>query len=416
MNKVLILGACGGIGSVATRALLTSDLVDSLVLSDYNQPLLEKFCEELSDARVSACSLDVNDQASLKNSIQECDVVVNCVGPFYKYGPPILRAAIEVGRDYVDICDDLDATIAQLELDEMAKEKSVRAIIGMGSSPGLANLLVRFANDTLLDQVEEVDICHVHGGEASEGPAVLKHRIHAMVNEVPVFVDGKFENVMLLEESGARYSSEVDFGEVGVHKVYPYPHPETITLPKYIPNIRKVTNRGSIFPKQYFELTMSHVRNGLASTQPIVVDGTEVVPLEFMVSHLISSRSKLLSDAGVISPAGCLRVEVSGKKDGEDHTYIFLSGSSSDGAGAGTGIPAALGAMLILDGKVTKTGVNPPEAVVDPVDMMAKAGSVVAKLGVATQTTKDQLGGSKIPLTIEHLGPNSLREFIPFEI
>ncbi len=414
-NRVVILGACGGIGSVATRALLTSKLVDQVILADINEVALGRLEDELADNRVSSKVLDVTDRDSLLEILGMGDVAVNCVGPFYKFGPPILEASIDAGTDYVDICDDLDATQSQLKLDNKAKDSGVRALIGIGSSPGLANVLVRFANDQLLDEVVEVDICHVHGGEAFEGPAVLKHRIHAMVNQVPVFVDGTFHDVMMLEDSGARFAGDVDFGEVGVHRVYPYPHPETITLPKTFPSLKRVTNRGCIFPRDYFELTMAHVRNGLASVSPIEVNGSQVIPLEFMVHHLMAVRPSLLSEAKVGSPAGCLRVEVAGRKDGQWHQYVFLSGSQSDGAGAGTGIPAALGAMLMLEGNIKQVGVNPPEAVVDPAQMIALAGNVVRTLGVGGQSSSIN-GLARIPLRIIHTGPDGTSQEVPFEI
>ena len=63
-----------------------------------------------------------------------------------------------------------------LEMDGDAKRAGITALIGLGSSPGVANVLVRFCAETLLDQVEAVDIYHAHGGEGVEGPAVVKHR------------------------------------------------------------------------------------------------------------------------------------------------------------------------------------------------------------------------------------------------
>jgi len=93
-------------------------------------------------------------------------------------------------------------------MDEKAKRAGVSALIGMGSSPGVANVLVRFCTDSLLDQVESVDIYHAHGGEKIEGAAVVKHRIHSMKMDIPVFLDGKFTAVKLFEESGRALEEE----------------------------------------------------------------------------------------------------------------------------------------------------------------------------------------------------------------
>ncbi|MEZ5270635.1 MAG: hypothetical protein R2789_19515 [Microthrixaceae bacterium] len=169
---------------------------------------------------------------------------------------------------YVDICDDLDATQALLDMDVAAREAGVTALIGMGNSPGLANIFVKLCADELLDEVRTADICHIHGGEPSEGAAVLKHRIHAMVNDIPLFIDGEFISVRQLDPSGAEHVREIDFAGVGTYPAYPYPHPETITLPATIPTLERATNLGVVYPLSYFDMTQDLVRAGMSSRKP----------------------------------------------------------------------------------------------------------------------------------------------------
>ena len=88
----------------------------------------------------------------------------------------------------------------------------------MGNSPGLANVSPRWCADTMLDQVEEVNIYHAHGGEPAEGGGVIKHRIHAMTNDIPLFIDGEFIQVRMLEESGRKH---VDGDGVPGHRDLP---------------------------------------------------------------------------------------------------------------------------------------------------------------------------------------------------
>ena len=71
--------------------------------------------------------------------------------------------------DYVDVCDDLDATKKLLEMHEQAQNADISVLIGMGSSPGVANLLAKFCTDHMLDEVESIDILHAHGGGSSSG-------------------------------------------------------------------------------------------------------------------------------------------------------------------------------------------------------------------------------------------------------
>ena len=338
--------------------------------------------------------------------MQGAAVVVNCIGPFYRFGPPILAAAIEAGVDYVDVCDDLAPTRLMLEMDDAARAAGVTALLGMGNSPGIANVFVRLCADQLLDQVETVDIMHVHGGEPEEGAAVLKHRIHAMVNPVPLFVDGAFLEVRQLHPDGQAFVREFDFRDVGTMPVFPYPHPETITLPRAFPGLRRATNLGVIFPLAYFERTQDLVRAGACSEQPLSVAGTDVVPLDLSVALLQQQRPGFLEAAGVTGPAGCLAVEVGGVKDGEQHRFVFQLSSRAAGAGEGTGIPAAVGALLMKRGKIAGPGVVPPEAGVDPVDFLPLAFETMARLNVSA-------GGESGIVHLEHFGPDGSQDVIP---
>ncbi len=405
MSRITILGGCGGIGSVAARTIASSEYFDEITIAENRYDAACEMASELGD-QVSAARVDAEDPASLKAAITGSDVVLNCIGPFYRFGPPILLAAIEAGINYVDVCDDLDATERMLELDDMARSAGIGALIGMGNSPGMANVLARWCVDTMLDQVEEVNIYHAHGGEPSEGGAVIKHRIHAMTSDIPLFVDGEFIQVRMLEESGRKHWAETDFKNIGTFPVYPYPHPETITMPRYFEGIRRVTNMGIVFPLDYFQLTMDSVALGLASEEPIIVQGCEVVPIEFEVAYIISRRPEFLKRAGLTEPSGCLKVEVMGTKDGEPHTFIFSMYSQGAGAGEGTGIPAALGAILMMEGKIAPRGVFPPEGGVQPTDMIELAGKVIKGTGM----------GDTVPIYIDHIDKDGNVQSIDLKI
>lgn len=400
MSRIVVLGGCGGIGSIATRTVAVAGDFDEIVVADLREDAAEAFAAKVEHPKVASRAFDATDPGSIKATIGDADLVLNCVGPFYRFGAPILECAIDSGIDYVDVCDDLDATIAQLELDTAAREAGVCALIGMGNSPGLANVLAKYAAENLLDSVERVDIMHIHGGEPTEGGAVIKHRIHAMTNDIPVFVDGELRYVRMLEPSGQEFIVDTEFRDVGEFPVYPYPHPETITLPRYLTGLKRCTNSGVVFPLSYFDLTMDMVRAGTCTTEPIEVQGKDVIPIEFSVAHILSQRARLLAAAGIKGPAGCLKIVVAGEKDGGDHRYVFSLSSTTEGAGEGTGIPAGLAAILIQRGEIGGAGVHPPEAVVDPVAMLGLAGEVVGKLGVGAST------GGKVPVHIEHTAPD----------
>ncbi len=392
MSRVTVLGGGGAVGSIATKTLASSGVFSDITIADINMAAARKTVKEAKGANVSAAEFSAESQDSIRKAITGSAVVLNCVGPFYKYGPMILKTVIEAGINYVDVCDDFDATEALLAMDGQAKKAGVSALIGMGSSPGVANVLVRFCADSLLDQVESVDIYHAHGGEKIEGAAVVKHRIHSMKMGIPMFLNGQFTTVKLFEESGRALEEEIEFQNVGTYRVYAYPHPETITLPQYLNGVKRVTNLGLVLPPAYAELIKGMVRLGVTDEEAIEVQGHKVIPLDFAVAFILAQRNRLMKEAGITKPMGCLKIVVKGHKDSGKNTYIFAMSSRGQGMGEGTGIPAAIGAMIMANGKIKEKGVLPPEACVNPMDLLE-----LAKTSVKTA------GGKGFPITIEHI-------------
>ena len=215
MSRIVVLGGCGGIGSVAVRTLAAADGVDQIVIADVRGDDAVAAATAVDRPGITGVAVDATSPESLASVMAGADVVVNCIGPFYRFGPPVLEAAIDAGIDYVDVCDDLAPTRVMLEMDEAARTAGVTALLGMGNSPGIANVIVRLCAEQLFDQVETVNIMHVHGGEPDEGAAVIKHRIHAMVNPVPLFVDGEFIEVRQLDADGQAFVREFTFRDVG---------------------------------------------------------------------------------------------------------------------------------------------------------------------------------------------------------
>lgn len=337
--------------------------------------------------------VDVLDHESLLKALKGSDVVLNCVGPFYKFGPPILKAAIEAGVNYVDICDDIDATDMQLKMDGEAKHAGISACMGMGSSPGVTNLLAKFTADSLLDSVDSIDLYHAHGGEPVEGAGVIGHRIHCMQLDIPVYVNGTIKKVGFFDKEGVALQENVDFQMVGPHRVYPYPHPEILTLPKYI-RCRRVVNKGTVLPDEYFQLIVDVVRKGLPGGKSARGKGQKSSSLDSTISYIIEQRERLLKETNFGEQRGCVKIVVSGKENGESHQYIFSLASRGQAMGEGTGIPAAFGAALMQRGKITSKGVLPPEGCIMPLDF----------LGMMQEYLKlEKVGGKGSPLTIESI-------------
>jgi len=370
MAKITVLGGCGAVGSVAVKTLAPLDYFSEIVIGDLNFKQARVLAARHGPAKVSAKKVDALDPAGIKRAIRGSDVVLNCVGPFYKTVGAILKAVIQSRINYVDICDDVDVTLEILKLDAAAKKAGITALIGMGSSPGATNLLAKFAADSLLDETDAIDIFHAHGGEPIEGEGVIGHRFHCMSIDIPMFLEGELRYVKYFEPDGIALRQNFVFPILGEVPLYPYPHPEQVTLPRYL-KCRQVTNKGSVLPNEYYNLIRDLCQLGLTDKEPLPVKGKKVVPYDFALAYIVKKREQILQETRFGSQRGCVSVLVKGRKGGKFREYRFHLASQSQALGEGTGIPAAAGAILMLQGKVSGKGVLPPEGCLNPTDFLA---------------------------------------------
>jgi len=368
MAKVIVLGGCGAVGSIAVKTLAKQDIISEVVIGDWNIEKAQKLAKELGP-KVSAVKMNAEDDESIKTAVKGCDIVLNCVGPFYKTVKKILSTVLELGINYVDVCDDVDVTIDILNMDNQAKKAGIMAVIGMGNSPGISNLMGKFAAENLLDETDAIDIFHAHGGEAIEGEGVIGHRFHCMTIDVPMFLDGKLTYVKYFEPDGIALRQTFEFPILGKVPLYPYPHPEQITMPRYI-KTKQVTNKGSVIPNEYYNLTRDLCGLGLASKEPLDVKGVKVAPYDFAMAYIIKQRERILKETNFGKQRGCLSIVVKGKKGGKFREYRFHLASRSEALGEGTGIPAAMGVLLMQMGKIKTKGVLPPEGCINPLDLL----------------------------------------------
>ncbi len=391
MAKVIILGGCGAVGRVVVKTLAEDDTFDQVVIGDIDLNTAEALVTEMGKSHVAAVTIDALDPESVRTAITGCDLVVNCVGPFYKTVMPIVKTVIACGINYLDICDDVDVTFDLLAMNERAEQAGITMVIGMGNSPGATNLLAKFAADHMLDQTEAVDIFHAHGGEPFEGKGVIGHRFHCMSIDIPMYLDGKLQHVKFFEEDGMALRRTFEFPILGDDiMVYPYPHPEQVTLPQYL-NVQRVTNRGTILPAAYYQLTMDVCRLGLADKTPLDIGGMTVTPYDFSTAFLIRERERILKETKFSGQKGCTSTVVTGIKDGRRQELRFHLASDSQALGEGTGIPAAVGAILLQQGKITRKGIFPPEGGVKPMDFISLIPGILEKNKAHTPSSSEQL-------------------------
>jgi len=377
MSKIVVMGGCGEVGGTAVKILAGRGCFSRIVIADINEDKAKKLAADIGSKNISVVKVDALEGESVKKAVAGADVVLNCAGPFHRLVPAVLEAVIEAGVNYVDICDDVDVTVEILKKDGAAKDAGVTALIGMGSSPGATNLLAKFAAENLLDEVDTIDTFHAHGGEPSEGRGVIEHRLHCITMDIPMYLEGELRYVRYFEPQGVALREEFQFPVIGKTMLYPYAHPEQVTLPRYI-KCRNVTNKGAVLPEEYAELIREMCRLGLADKEPVEVEGRKIRPYDFTISYVIRERDRILKETGFGSQRGALSVLVKGKKDGRYSEYRFHMASRSQAMGEGTAVPACIGAVMMSRGKIKGKGVLPPEACVDPNEFLSLVPEMIS--------------------------------------
>ncbi|MGW4407919.1 saccharopine dehydrogenase family protein [Nonomuraea sp. NPDC004702] len=367
--RVLALGDPGAVARVAVRVAAGLRGVREIVVADHDLDAARALAGELKGVPARLGVRDVAGGRALAAALAEADVVLNTLGPHHRPGPPVLRAAIAARTHYLDVCDDWEATSEMLGLDAEARAAGVRAVIGMGASPGISNLLAARAAarlDTVTDLYTAwpVDVPGSDAGRAglsgSDGrpiPAVVHWMRH---------VSGT-----IAEIGGGRPVRRPPLRPVGLAlpggregTAYTVGHPEPVTLARsyrvagesaglmvvtpgtaaYLDVLRRDIDRGRLTPATAAaELTRPTMWRALrAAVRAFGFKGPGSLPAFFAVA--------------------------TGVADGRPATVLaHLTGTSPllQGMAEATGVPAALGLAQLIDDPGARPGVHPPEAAID---------------------------------------------------
>lgn len=351
------MGGAGDMGRVACSTVAADDSIASVVVADRDGVGAGEVATGIG-AKASAATVDITDSESLAVALSDVDIVINTVGPFYRFGRPVLEAAIAAGVHYVDINDDWEPTVEMLTLHESAAAAGVIAVVGMGASPGVSNLLAAAAA-AQLDEVETLHTGWPSGvgmprppaeGEQPRASAALEHWIHNLSEPIRVWREGRYQEVEALEEL------TVTFPGIGEGTVWTCGHPEPITLPRTFPGIRE-------------SLNLMTGRPGLIDAARAVCDevrGGSMTVAEASEA-LIMAPGRRGPAAGERAPFPDVWALAEGTKDGRRTIVGMTTDVLPDGQmGEMTSIPVAICASMIARGEITSPGVHAPEAVVDP--------------------------------------------------
>lgn len=358
--KVLVVGGTGGMGQGAARDLIKQEKIDKVILGDINIDLDRVQDKLKASGKISLSKIDVNDHGGLVGIIRETDVVVNCAGPFYKTAVAVARAAVEAKVNYIDICDDYEATeiLFASDIDQAAQKAGITVLTGMGSDPGTNNVLVKWYADHL-DRVDEISLFWVVSIAELAG-AAWDHSLHMTIGQIPQYLDGQLVHV----EGGTGVETAQFLEPLGTCQVRYVGHPQPLTIPRYIKGLKKVEIKGALIPLWVDELIKEQKETGFLSKEPVEIHGTKVTPYDLTLR--LWDTIPQGRDNG--PEASGLKVIVKGERNGKQVTY------TADIVGRmrpGTGLPASIAALMMEAGDVTVKGVVAPEGCIDPEKFLA---------------------------------------------
>ena len=367
--KVVCLGGTGGMGRYAARTAAAFDFVEEITIADLNVKAAEAFASELGP-KARAVAVDVTDPDLLRSVLAQGDAVLNTVGPFFRFGVPILKAVIETGKNYVDICDDWEPTLEMLDLHDRAVQAGITAVIGLGASPGITNLLAVMAIREL-DRTEKIYTVWDLDSAKPEtiGPAPSAAMVHGMLQltgKIRVWENGGYREVRPVRKI------PVDYPGIGRRTSWSIGHPEAITLPRYFPDLKTSRNLMVTSGANIFGLWIVGVlvNTGLLSIEKAAriaekIEGTGVgrTPGDFI--REAQSKGPLR-----LPPLFAL---AEGEKNGRPASAaVTVTGAPAGGMGGATGVPLAAGLAMFREGLAP--GVFSPEGIIDPekfLDVMA---------------------------------------------
>ncbi len=369
--RVLILGGGGAMGAVAAKFLADTPGVTMMTVADVRLKSAQDTSSSLAATNVliNTRQVDVSDSTALAAAIADHDVVVNTVGPFYRFGVPVLTAVIQAGRHYVDICDDWEPTIEMLALDEQAKKSGSICIVGAGASPGVSNLLALLAVRELdvvddLHTVWPVDVGDGDDGDITEGlpsgndgpSAAVVHWMQQISGSIRVVARGEFVDAAPLEPIAMTYPGH------GSGTAYTVGHPEPITLSASFDVRGAAANAMLITPATlaFLDALRKDIDSGRL-TNETAASQVENPSLRRQAKAAVNSLTK--QGPGNLPLFFAL---ATGTKNGVPTTSGATVTALPAGMASATSAPTAIVVRQIIDGTISTAGVHPPERVVDP--------------------------------------------------
>lgn len=398
MAKVLIIGA-GGVGAVvAHKCASVPEVFSDIMLASRTKSKCDKIAAAVGGNRIKTAQVDadnVEELIALINSYKP-ELVINVALPYQDLS--IMDACLATKTHYMDTANYEPKDEAKFEYkwqwayQERFKEAGIMALLGCGFDPGVTSIYTAYAAKHHFDEIHYLDIVDCNAGDHGKAFAT---NFNPEINIREITQRGKYwENGQWIEIDPMSIHKSINYPNIGERDSYLLYHEELESLTKNYPTIKRA-RFWMTFGQKYLTVLNVLQEVGLTSIKPIVYEGHEIVPLQFLKAVLPEPASLAEGYTGQTS-IGC---QIRGIKDGKERTYYIWNNCDHAAAyneiGAQavsytTGVPAMLGAKMILTNTWKGAGVFNVEEF-DPDPFMAEIG----KYGLPWNESIDQ------PLPVE---------------
>ncbi|MRJ06069.1 MAG: saccharopine dehydrogenase [Epsilonproteobacteria bacterium] len=368
-KNLLIVGA-GGVARVATFKGAQSGEFKKIVLASRTKSKCDEIARDVKEklgVEIETAQLDANRKENVVEIIKkyQIDIVSNLALPYQNL--PIMHGCIETGTDYLDTAlaetEDNPDTYYDLQwaLDEEFKKAGAMALLGCGFDPGVTSIMVKYAGEYLLDELEEVDIYDCNFGEHGRPFAT---NFDPEINLRELNLPGKYwENGEWKVTKPFEIQVKHNYPECGEATSILIWHEELESIVKHFPNLKRA-RFFMCFSDRYLYHFNALKNVGMFSIEPIeVCPGCKISPLQFLAKVLPDPQELVKNYTGVTN----IGVIARGYKNGKRKSYYLynicdhqkaIGETGAHCVSYTTGVPANIGVKLMARGVWYKPGVH----------------------------------------------------------
>ncbi|MFP4356026.1 MAG: saccharopine dehydrogenase family protein [Phycisphaerae bacterium] len=365
MANLLIIGA-GGVGRVvALKCDMVREVFENITLASRTKSKCDAIADDAT-GQIHTAAVDADNVGELVALIRDVkpDLVLNVALPYQDLH--IMDACLETGTDYLDTANYEPRDEAkfcyqwQWDYHDRFEQAGLMALLGSGFDPGVTNVFCAHAWKNHFDKIDTIDIIDCNAGDHGLPFAT---NFNPEINIREVTAKGRYWNGSGWSETEPlSVHQSFDFPEgIGPREIYLMYHEEMESLARHIPGIEKMR-----FWMTFSDNYLTHLRVlenvGMTRIDPVEYQGQEIIPLQFLKA--------VLPDPGDLGRRTkgrtCIGCLIRGQKDGQDRTYYIYNicdheacfrEVGSQAISYTTGVPAMIGAKMMLEGKWKKPGV-----------------------------------------------------------